>query len=177
VVVNHDLQFVAVCGRPYSRIVDCRGRRMKWNFSSGRIKEILGTQDHMTWALPCEFLQGLGWALTPPPGPLHFSPLAQRGVSSGQISVTFAIYVRDRNVFVSLALREHAKRWLLAASGMMDSHLHAVSGVSSRSQRSQVESKQYRDASQTKKGISDRKTIRRVSICLVSRPEADSINQ
>jgi hypothetical protein len=34
-------------------------------------------------------------------------------------------------LYLHAALREHAKRWLLAASGMMDSHLHAVSGVSS----------------------------------------------
>jgi hypothetical protein len=34
-----------------------------------------------------------------------------------------------------------------------------------------------RDASQTKKGISDRKTIRRISICLVRRPETGLINQ
>ena len=40
-----------------------------------------------------------------------------------------------------VALREHAKRWLLTAGGMMDSHLHAVFGVSSCSQRSKVESK------------------------------------
>jgi hypothetical protein len=66
----------------------------------------------------------------------------------------------------------------------MDSHLHAVSGVSSCLQRSQVESKQHRitrawrlrfaveTRHKQKKGISDRKTIRRVSTCLVRRPEA-----
>ena len=44
-------------------------------------------------------------------------------------------------VYLNLALCEYAKRWLLAASGTMDSHLHAVSGVGSCSQRSQAESK------------------------------------
>jgi hypothetical protein len=58
-----------------------------------------------------------------------------------------------------------------AASGMMNSHLHAVSSVSSCSQQSQVEPKQ------TKKGISNGKPTRRVSICLVRRPEAALINQ
>jgi len=41
----------------------------------------------------------------------------------------------------TVALREHAEPWLLAASGTMDSHLHAVSGVSSCLQRSQAEFK------------------------------------
>jgi hypothetical protein len=65
----------------------------------------------------------------------------------------------------------------------MDSHLHAVSGVSSCLQRNQDESKQRgrvetavrsQDASQqtTKRGIWVTKTIRRVDICLVRRPEA-----
>jgi hypothetical protein len=74
-----------------------------------------------------------------------------------------------------VALREHAERWLLAASGTMDSHLHAVSGVSSCSQRSQAESTKrawnLRFAGETRRnnkkgGYWDTKTIRRVTTCL-----------
>jgi hypothetical protein len=62
-----------------------------------------------------------------------------------------------------VALRDNAKRWLQAASGMMDSHLHVVSGVSSCVQRNQDESEAAREAriaSETRRNNTESQTKR-----------------